>query len=337
MSSLDFEQEKIEFRDYFGRNHTLLMDAESLFRNIISSLLKNTERVQTPVITGRIKEREECISKFSRKYRTYLEEAKIPYRISDHITDLIGIRIVCIYEDEVATVAEILRDNFRVLEETDKIREKESTEGDFGYKGLHLDLRLKENRRTLPEYTPYSHLRFEVQIRTLVQDAWSVMDHKIKYKKSIPNDLKRRINALAAQFELVDHEFLAIRDKSLRLEEDAEALPQSKAKNVPLDVFAFLAIVGKEFPGYDFVTTFADGFVEELLKCKGDMTAAEFSKAFKTSRKRVEKYKDQSPHKMNPYTMIRHALYLSDKNAFQRLLFDLQRNSLEIWLADGAA
>ena len=50
-------------------------------------------------------------------------------------------------------------------------------------------------------------MAFELQIRTIIQDSWSVLDHKIKYKKSIPGQLKRRINVLSALFELADREF----------------------------------------------------------------------------------------------------------------------------------
>ena len=64
------------------------------------------------------------------------------------------------------------------------------------------------------EYQRYSNLRFEVQIRTIIQDAWSVLDHKIKYKKSIPLNMKRRINTLAALFELADREFFSIRQET---------------------------------------------------------------------------------------------------------------------------
>ena len=46
----------------------------------------------------------------------------------------------------------------------------------------------------------YQYFNFEIQIRTITQDSWSVLDHKIKYKKSIPSSLKRRINTLAALF-----------------------------------------------------------------------------------------------------------------------------------------
>lgn len=95
-----------------------------------------------------------------------------------------------------------------LLEESDKTQQLEE-EGAFGYKGLHLDLKLLPNRQELPEYRRFRDLRFEVQLRTIVQDAWSALDHKIKYKKNIPHVLKRRINRLAAIFELADQEFLA--------------------------------------------------------------------------------------------------------------------------------
>ena len=66
-------------------------------------------------------------------------------------------------------------------------------------------------------YAIRSYYAFEVRIRTVIQDAWSVLDHKIKYKKSIPNDLKRRINILSALFELADREFKEIRNATTEL------------------------------------------------------------------------------------------------------------------------
>ena len=66
---------------------------------------------------------------------------------------------------------------------------------------------------------------FEVQIRSLIQDAWSVLDHKIKYKKSIPIDLKRRINILSALFELADREFKEIRNATIELMQQETVAP----------------------------------------------------------------------------------------------------------------
>ena len=335
MPSLDFEKEKTVFRDYYSENQKLLFDAEVFFRSLVTSLLLSSSVVTRPTVISRLKDREEAIKKFILKYQSDLEAAKVPYEIRDYITDLIGVRVICLYEDEVDKVAEILRPNFDVLEVTDKIKAMESTEDEFGYKGLHLDLKINDKRRALPEYGPFSFLRFEVQIRTIVQDAWSVLDHKIKYKRSIPAKLKRRINALAAQFETVDHEFLAIRTESLDLE--LETTPSSTksaaALKLPLNAFQFLAIAREHFPDYAFMAEFVDGFVQEILQRDPEFTRADLSASIKAINARVQRYKTQSPYPMNPYTVVRHILFLSDQQKFELMLFDRQRGNFVTWLA----
>jgi ppGpp synthetase/RelA/SpoT-type nucleotidyltranferase len=338
MASLDFEKEKALFREYYSENQRLLMDAEVFFRSLVGSLLSISPTITTPTITGRVKDREESIKKFVRKYQSDFETAKIPYEIKDHITDLIAIRVICLYEDEVGDIAKVLTDNFDVLEVTDKIKALESTEDEFGYKGLHLDIKINGKRRELPEYRRFSPLRFEVQIRTIVQDAWSVLDHKIKYKKSIPPRLKRRINALAAQFETVDHEFLAIKNESIFLEKQATTTSAKtpETQKLPLNVFEFLAIAKEHFNVYVFSTEFVDGFVQEILQRHPQHTNAEFSAAVKSLKGQVDRYKNQSSYamNMNPYTIMRHILVLSDSEKFKLMLFDLQRNNFFVWLAN---
>jgi ppGpp synthetase/RelA/SpoT-type nucleotidyltranferase len=334
MASLDFEIEKTSFRDYYSENQRLFLDAEVFIRSLVGSLLSSSSTITPPSVIGRVKDREEAIKKFVRKYQSDCEATKVPYEIKDFITDLIGVRVICLYEDEVEKIAKVLSDNFDVLEVTDKIKALESTEDEFGYKGLHLDLKINNARRALPEYARFSFLRFEVQIRTIVQDAWSVLDHKIKYKKSIPARLKRRINALAAQFETVDHEFLAIKNESMVLEEKTttESTKTIEAQKSPLDVFQFLAIAKEHYHGYAFLAEFADGFVQEILQRSQDFTAAELSTAFKAIKDRVERYRSQSPYPMNPYTLIRHILFLSNQDKFGLMLFDRQRASFLKWI-----
>lgn len=335
MPSLDFELEKTAFRDFYSENQKALLDAEVLFRSLVASLLSGAATITPPTVTSRVKDREESIKKFSRKYQTFLEQAKLEYQIRDHITDLIGVRVVCLYEDEVDRIGELMKNNFDVLEVTDKIKELESTEDAFGYKGLHMDLKINDRRRSLPEYTPFASFRFELQIRTIVQDAWSVLDHKIKYKKAIPAKLKRRINALAAQFETVDHEFLAIRKESTELEQAVSTAPSvggvQQAK--PLDAFAFLALVRSEFPGYTFSPDFIDGFVQELIDISPTLTQDDVAQALSNLKQRVDRYRRQAPYPLNPYTVVRHVLFLSDKEKFGRLLFDKQRANFLAWLA----
>jgi ppGpp synthetase/RelA/SpoT-type nucleotidyltranferase len=335
MASLDFEKEKTVFRDYYSENQKLLLDAETFFRSLIVSLLSTSSVITPPTVVSRVKDREEAIKKFVLKYQSDLEAAKFPYEIKDHVTDLIGVRVISLYEDEVDKIGEILRASFDVLDVTDKTKAMESTEDEFGYKGLHLDLKINDLRRALPEYAPFARLRFEVQIRTIVQDAWSVLDHKIKYKRSIPARLKRRINALAAQFETVDHEFLAIRNESLVLER--ETTPSSakspEAQKKPIDVFQFLAVAKEHFAGYAFAPEYVDGFVQEILLRDPEFTGADLGTAIKGISGRVQRYKAQSPYPMNPYTLLRHILFLSDRKKFELMLFNRQRDNFIAWLA----
>ncbi|MCG3727905.1 RelA/SpoT domain-containing protein [Vibrio cincinnatiensis] len=88
-------------------------------------------------IEGRVKDKEECIRKFNLKYRKTLESENTPYEIKDHISDLIGLRVVCLYEDDIENIQEVLQQHFEIIDVTDKISQIESTEDSFGYKGLY--------------------------------------------------------------------------------------------------------------------------------------------------------------------------------------------------------
>lgn len=334
MPSLDFEIEKQIFRDYFNDNIELLHNAESSFSTLVKSLIATSQELSSSVVTSRVKDREECIKKFSRKYQSKLEEENNNYEIKEYITDIIGIRIICLYEINIKEIGEILKNNLFLIDVTDKCKLVEETENTFGYKGLHLDLKLDDTREKMPEYCMYKGICFEVQIRTIIQDAWSVLDHKIKYKKSIPHELKRRINCLAASFETADREFYSIREETEKLEKETKEKPTSeKKKDETLNVFNFSKIAEQYFPGFHFYSYKIDGFVDEILKQK-EITEGVTEKSIKENIDTVNSYKDSlgGQHALNPYTVIRHILYLSDKKSFSRILYDYQRKSFDTWL-----
>ena len=212
MAQIPLELEETQFRHFYADHLTQLQAACARVVSTVRALVEAAPGLEISKVEGRVKDVEECIRKFRRKYRAALEERNTPYEIQHWITDLIGVRVVCLYEDEIEKVAHLLQSHFDVIEVTDKVAAVESTEAEFGYKGLHLDLRWNNAQRATPEHAAEAPWPFELQIRTIIQDSWSVLDHKIKYKKSIPGQLKRRINVLSALFELADREFLQIRD-----------------------------------------------------------------------------------------------------------------------------
>lgn len=354
MASLDFEQEKDAFRKYYESNRKHFNDAKNAYIRIISSLIRQSDIGEVTKIEGRVKDREECIKKFHRKYQSKLEADELPYEIQDYISDLIGIRIVCLYEDQISVLSEMLHRHFKILDVTDKISSVESTEDSFGYKGLHMDLALNDKMTSLPKYQPYMGLSFEVQIRSLIQDAWSVLDHKIKYKKSIPVDLKRRINVLSALFELADREFKEIRNATAELVQQATVAPISDplddvreaagqaateggAKTV--NAFDFLRIAGHFFRDFEFEDYKVDGFVHDILKLDSDFQKSDLHKCLNENLKIIREYRDhimaENPDKtFSPYTSIRHCLYLYDHEVFERILSKGTRERFEGWLEE---
>ncbi|WP_224981671.1 GTP pyrophosphokinase [Geomonas agri] len=351
MASLDFEQEKASFNKYYESNHKQLMAAKDAHLGIIRTLIRQSDVGEVTKIEGRVKDKEECIKKFQRKYQGKLEADEQPYEIKDFISDLIGVRVVCLYEDEVPAVSELLQRHYRILNVTDKTSAVESTEDSFGYKGLHMDLALDPQVPCLARHLPPLEISFEVQIRSLIQDAWSRLDHKIKYKKSIPVDLKRRINVLAALFELADREFKEIRNATSDLMQQATdtqmsepvdgvqeitgqaASPASKTVNA----FNFVPIAGHFFRDFSFEDQKVDDFVQDILEQDPAFQKADLHRCLNENLKVVRQYSEhvisENPNRnFSAYTLIRHCLYLCDQEKFERILTRRNSERFSLWL-----
>ena len=120
------------------------------------------------------------------------------------ITDLVGIRVITFYIDDVDKVASVLERNFEI-DWANSIDKRKAHEIDsFGYLSLHYICRL-----------PDSEVRFEVQMRTVLQHAWANMNHDTGYKSGveIPKVYLRNMSRLAGMLELIDDEFSRIRQE----------------------------------------------------------------------------------------------------------------------------
>ena len=343
MASLDFEKEKNVFREFYNKRYDLFKGAASSFSTLVALLLADNDKFDNPRVTFRVKDREECIKKFERKYLKKLEEEEKEYAIKDFITDIIGLRVVSFYETDIESIRDVLITNLEVIDVTDKTHSLEEKDDVFGYKALHLDLKLNQERLDLPEYSRFGDLRFEIQIRTIVQDAWSVLDHRIKYKRNIPHELKRRINRMAALFELADQEFVNIRTETVEFEQKAKESKLNESTTVKkedtekqLDAFLFLKVVNDIFSDYEFYGYKIDGFIDELKNSNPDISAVLLKEALEENKETIDEYREYQYenfyNNLNPYTILRHVLYLKDKEKYKALLFEMQKNNFEKWL-----
>ena len=337
----DFDLAKREFREYYDANVAIFRDAERSLRTQILSALADQPSFATPHVVSRIKNREECINKFQRKYLPRLAQAETRYEIKDYIVDLIGVRVICLYTPDIMEIARLLEEEFDVLDFTDKTREVEVTPDTFRYKGLHLDMALSTRRKSLPAYARFASVRFEVQVHTAIQDAWSTLDHTLKYKKQVPHELSRRINALAALFEIADREFLAIRDQISDFTDGAPSSnDQPSTDGHRSTVFDFLPILQKHFPRVRFNDQRLRDFVTELQLREPPFVPADLEATLTSGKAMLREYATDQwfgyRNPLNPLTLVRHAIYLRDPGTCGDILSDSQRSQFDEWREDEA-
>ena len=159
-----------------------------------------------------------------------LELKGAKYKSVDDITDLVGLRVITFYTDEVDKVAAIAKRVFDVdwKESVDKRKHQLDR---FGYNSLHYICRLKTGS-----------IRFELQMRTALQHVWSTIEHDTGYKGDvkIPREYLRQFNRLAGMLELADDEFSRLRLVLTDYRRQIQSLVKSgQLDDVPLSASSF--------------------------------------------------------------------------------------------------
>ena len=189
-------------------------------------LLRRTLREQGIYVTAieyRVKTEQSLAGKLE------LKGAK--YKSIDDVTDLVGLRVITFYTDEVDKVAAIAKRIFDI-DWQDSVDKRKLHELDaFGYNSLHYVCRLKTGS-----------LRFELQMRTALQHVWSTIEHDTGYKGDvkIPRECMRQFSRLAGMLELIDDEFSRLRLVLTDYRRQIQALVKNgQLDDVPLSADSF--------------------------------------------------------------------------------------------------
>ncbi|RYF52597.1 MAG: (p)ppGpp synthetase, partial [Comamonadaceae bacterium] len=75
MSMPHLTREEASFHQYYARERPVLEHACAFYVALLQSILSKNQDIDISKVEGRIKDRDECIRKFSRKYRAALEES----------------------------------------------------------------------------------------------------------------------------------------------------------------------------------------------------------------------------------------------------------------------
>jgi len=125
------------------------------------------------------------------------------------ITDLMGLRIVCPFIEDLGTVEGLIKGSFEVLEVD---RKGHYTFKEFGYESTHLLIRIPDDIIAL-RGRPDCDVA-EIQIRTILQDAWAEVEHELYYKAEfnpVDEPMKRKLAAVNASLTLADIIFQEVR------------------------------------------------------------------------------------------------------------------------------
>lgn len=163
----------------------------------------DTAEIEYSTITNRTKTLNSFLEKLDRKsYSDPFEE----------ITDFAGVRIVYLYQKDLDNIEKQIKSEFNIVERVDKLNDKGADK--FGYGALHFIIKLGKSSKGA-RYDDLKNLKCEIQVRTVLQDAWAIIDHHLVYKKEseIPSTLQRKLNSLAGLFETADNQFEIIRNE----------------------------------------------------------------------------------------------------------------------------
>lgn len=142
------------------------------------------------------------------------------------LTDMIGIRVICAFVEDLALVEKQVVASFDVKEIERKGAEQSFKE--FGYESVHILVSIPEN--CLPASGISDELKknlvCEIQLRTILQDAWAEVEHELIYKSEFnPFDkpLRRKLASINASLTLADIIFQEIRDYQKKLQNELGA------------------------------------------------------------------------------------------------------------------
>ena len=199
--------------------------------------LRHTLRKQGIYVTSiehRIKERKSLQGK--------LELKGSKYATINDVTDIVGLRVITFYSDDVDKVAAIVKRTFDIDWEKSVDKRKLHQMDSFGYNSLHYICNLPKTVIDDPEMPALNTIRFEIQMRTTLQHVWSTIEHDTGYKGDvkIPQEYKRQFSRLAGMLELIDNEFSRLRTTLIDYRRKVQSLVASgQLDDVLLDTETF--------------------------------------------------------------------------------------------------
>lgn len=164
-----------EYKELMAYYRCAMMEMETKFNVLNEELSLEYDRNPIETIKVRLKSPDSIGDKLYRKGLTPTTE-----NIEKNIFDIAGVRVICSFPEDIYMLAESLlrQDDVRLIEKKDYILNPKPN----GYRSLHLIVELP-----IFLHDEKRMMKVEVQLRTIAMDCWASLEHKIRYKKDIPD------------------------------------------------------------------------------------------------------------------------------------------------------
>lgn len=188
--------------------------AMKILNNKLNIIKSEYDREKVHSDIQNIKYRIKSVESISKKLEAKGLEFNLE-NIQSTLEDVVGARIICLTEDDVYTVVDMLNriPSIKVVHFDDYITNPKES----GYRSYHM---IVEVCVPLGDNTVIP-VKCEIQIRTLLMDAWSSLEHEIIYKNNdCTEESKQRLIEYSYALEMMEKEMESIRKREIDRQEE---------------------------------------------------------------------------------------------------------------------
>jgi len=244
MSDVENIPNKALLSEAYHKNRAGYEEALARVIRDISRLLQR--RGLRPTIKSRVKDFESYFAKKIKLLKNAWDEHKDPLPVND----VLAMRIICPFLRDLDEVEAAIATQYDIVEIERKGQNHSFRE--FGYESVHVLIRIPDE--ILPLCPGLERNVIEIQLRTILQEAWAEVEHELVYKAEFtPFDepLKRKLAALNATLTLSDIIFQEILDYQKKLNSALKKRREafySKIEQASAQVFGITESMSGEFP-----------------------------------------------------------------------------------------
>lgn len=179
---IDMIQSNIKpYKEMMSYYSCAIMEVETKFKVLNEQFSLEYDRNPIETIKTRLKTPDGIMRKLNKKNLSFgIDE------ITENINDIAGVRVICSFPEDIYMLSKCLlqQDDISLVQTKDYIKYPKEN----GYRSLHLIIEVPiflQNEK--------KNVKVEVQLRTIAMDCWASLEHKLKYKKNIPEDINKRL------------------------------------------------------------------------------------------------------------------------------------------------